>query len=115
MRLAIIVGHLNETNLFTLAIGLGVVAITAASEWINARIPGALMGLALASAAVMGLGLEGRGVSLLGAVSGAPPVPTLREISAYHFVGLVSLSLDHRGRRHGADGGDDAFLSVGSQ
>jgi sulfate permease, SulP family len=92
-RLAIIAGHLHETNLFTLAIGLGVLAITAASEWINARIPGALMGLALASGAVVGLGLEGRGVSVLGAVSGAPPMPALQEISAYHFVGLVSLSL----------------------
>ena len=50
-RLAILAAHLNETNSLTLVIGLGVLAIIAVSERIDARIPGALIGLALASAA----------------------------------------------------------------
>src|SRR5271170_4057466 len=50
-RLAILAGHLAETNPFTLAIGAGVLAVIALSERIDARIPGALIGLAAASAA----------------------------------------------------------------
>src|ERR1019366_7495132 len=62
-RIAILAGHLNEANPFTLGIGLGVLAVIAASERIDARIPGALIGLALASAAVVLLGLESLGVT----------------------------------------------------
>src|SRR5580704_222277 len=72
-RLAILGSHLNETNAFTLVTGLGVLAIIAVTERIDARIPGALIGLALASAAVVLLGLESRGVSVLGAVTVAMP------------------------------------------
>jgi SulP family sulfate permease len=92
-RLAILASHLNETNAFTLAIGLGVLAIIAVSEWIDARIPGALIGLALASAAVVLLGLESRGVSVLGAVSAARPVIAVPDISAGRLTSLVPLSL----------------------
>jgi SulP family sulfate permease len=92
-RLAILIAHLNQTNLFALVIGLGVLAITAASERIDARIPGALIGLALASAAAVLLGLESRGVSVLGAVSVAPPTLAIPVVSAGNLASLVSLSL----------------------
>jgi SulP family sulfate permease len=92
-RMAMLAGHLNETNPFTLAIGLGVLAITAASERIDARIPGALIGLALATGAVVLLGLESRGVTVLGAVSAAPPAFAVPEIPAERLASLVSLSL----------------------
>jgi sulfate permease, SulP family len=92
-RLAILAGHLGEANPFTLTIGLGVLAIVAGSERIDARIPGALIGLVLASAAVLGLGLESRGVSVLGAVSAAMPALAIPAISASQLAGLVSLSL----------------------
>jgi SulP family sulfate permease len=92
-RLAILTSHLNQTNLFALVIGLGVLAITAASERIDARIPGALIGLALASAAAVLLGLESRGVSVLGAVSVAPPTLAIPVVSAGNLASLVSLSL----------------------
>src|SRR5471030_1799308 len=72
-RLSALASHLSETNPFTLAIGLGVLAIIAVSEKTDARIPGALIGLVLASAAVVLLGLESRGVSVLGAVSVSMP------------------------------------------
>src|SRR6202051_3637433 len=65
-RLTILAGHLNQTNPFTLVIGLGVLVIIAGSERINARIPGALIGLALAATGVALLGLDSRGVSVLG-------------------------------------------------
>jgi SulP family sulfate permease len=92
-RLVILASHLNQTNLFALGIGLGVLAITAASERIDARIPGALIGLALATAAAVLLGLESRGVSVLGAVSVAPPTLAIPVVSAAHLASLVSLSL----------------------
>ena len=92
-RIAILAAHLGETNPFTLVIGLGVLAIISLSERIDTRIPGALIGLALASSGVALLGLESRGVSVLGAVSAAPPVLALPDISAGRLPGLVSLSL----------------------
>ena len=92
-RLATLISHLNETNPFTLVIGLGVLAITAISERIDARIPGALIGLAVASAGVMLLGLESRGVTVLGAVSVALPAVAIPDVSAGRLASLVSLSL----------------------
>ena len=92
-RLATLAGHLSEANAATLVIGLGVLAITAASERIDARIPGALIGLAAATGAVVLLGLESRGVSVLGAVSASLPALAVPEISADRLASLVSLSL----------------------
>jgi sulfate permease, SulP family len=92
-RLATLISDLNHTNPFTLVIGLGVLAITAISERIDARLPGALIGLAVASAGVMLLGLESRGVTVLGAVSVALPAVAIPEVSAGHLASLVSLSL----------------------
>jgi sulfate permease, SulP family len=92
-RLATLAGQLNEANAFTLLIGLGVLAIIAVSERIDARIPGALIGLALASASVALLGLESRGVSVLGAVSVASPSVAIPVISAGQLASLFSLSL----------------------
>jgi sulfate permease, SulP family len=92
-RLAMLAGHLNETNPLTLVIGLGVLAIIVVSERISARIPGALIGLALASAAVAWLGLESRGVSVLGAVAVALPAVAIPEIPAGRLASLVTLSL----------------------
>jgi MFS superfamily sulfate permease-like transporter len=92
-RVAILAEHLGQANAFTLVIGLGVLAIIALSERIDARIPGALIGLALASAAVVLLGLESRGVSALGEVSFEMPALAIPVVSAGHLASLVSLSL----------------------
>ena len=92
-RVAILALQVNETNGFTLSIGLGVLAIIIAAERIDARIPGALIGLALASLAGEWFGLQRRGVSVLGAVSIVPPTLTVPAISLGHLTGLVSLSL----------------------
>ncbi len=71
----------------TLGIGLGVLAIMLASERINPRFPGALLGLGLATALVTALGLEARGVSTLGVVAGAMP--------KFAFPGLFPDDLPH--------------------
>jgi sulfate permease, SulP family len=92
-RLASLLAHLDETNPITLLIGMGVLATIAVSERIDARIPGALIGLALASVGVLLFGLEGRGVAVLGAVSAAWPAIALPDISPSRLPSLVSLSL----------------------
>jgi MFS superfamily sulfate permease-like transporter len=92
-RVATLAAQLDQTNLFTLVIGLGVLAIITVAEQINARIPGALIGLALASAAVVLLGLESRGVSVLGAVSAKMPALAIPVVSAGNLASLLSLSL----------------------
>jgi SulP family sulfate permease len=92
-RMATLAGHLGETNAYTLAIGFGVLAIISVSEKIDARIPGALIGLVLASSAVVLLGLESRGVSVLGAVAVAMPSLAIPVVSTSQLASLVSLSL----------------------
>ena len=92
-RLATIIEHLPRTNVFTLVIGLGVLAIIALSERIDAQIPGALIGLVLAGAAVVLLRLESRGVGVLGAISVKMPAIAIPVISVGHLTNLVSLTL----------------------
>jgi sulfate permease, SulP family len=92
-RLATLAEHLGETNVFTLVIGLGVLAIIAACEKISARIPGALIGLVLAGAAVVLLHLEKHGVSVLGAISVTMPKLTIPLVSPGRLASLLSLGL----------------------
>src|SRR5579863_433481 len=92
-RFATLAEHLGEANGFTLVIGLGVLAIITLSEQIDARIPGALIGLALASAAVVLLHLENRGVSVLGSISVDMPALAVPLVSTKQLTGLLSLGL----------------------
>src|ERR1700722_5365927 len=74
-RVAYVVTHLNETNGWALAIGLGVLAPLVVSERIDRRIPGALIGMVITTALVAALDLVARGVPVLGTVkAGAPHV-----------------------------------------
>ena len=52
-RLAVIAGQLSRANPVTLAIGLGVLAIMVVLERTDVRIPGALIGVGVATAAVV--------------------------------------------------------------
>ncbi len=70
---AALAAEFSATNFAALGIGLGVLAIMLASERVNPRFPGALIGLGLATALVAALGLESRGVSTLGAMASATP------------------------------------------
>ena len=74
-RLAYIFTHLGEVNGWTLAIGLGVLAVMFVSAYVDRRIPGGLIGLVGSTALVAALGLQAHGVAVLGTVhSGAPHV-----------------------------------------
>ena len=92
-RLATLAQHLTQTNLFSLAIGLGVLVVITVSERIDVRIPGALVGLAGAAAAVVMMGLESRGVAVLGNVPVALPTLALPDIAISRWLQLVPLTL----------------------
>jgi MFS superfamily sulfate permease-like transporter len=85
--------QLGATNAYTLAIGLGVLAIVAVSERVSAKIPGALIGLAAATIAVIAAGLESKGVAVIGTVPATLPLPSLPELGPEKWAKLVPLAL----------------------
>ena len=92
-RIFELVQQLGATNLYTLAIGLGVLAVVAGSEAISAKIPGALVGLVAATIAVIAAGLETKGVAVVGVVPASLPMPSLPEIAPEKWAKLVPLAL----------------------
>src|SRR3954470_414501 len=92
-RIAELAQHAGEANLYTLGIGLGVLAVVAGSDAISAKIPGALIGLIGATAAVVWAGLESKGVHVVGAVSGTLPTPSFPEITPERWAKLIPLAL----------------------
>jgi MFS superfamily sulfate permease-like transporter len=92
-RLATLAGELPQTNPFTLCIGLGVLALVSISERIDVRIPGALIGLVGAAAAAVLMGLESRGVAVLGNIPAALPALVMPEIPLSRWLHLVPLAL----------------------
>jgi MFS superfamily sulfate permease-like transporter len=92
-RLAILSEQLPRTNLFSLGIGLGVLLLIAVAERIDARIPGALIGLVAAAAAVTSMGLESRGVAVLGNLPVALPTLAVPDIPIGRWLQLVPLTL----------------------
>jgi MFS superfamily sulfate permease-like transporter len=92
-RLGTIAVHLGDSNPFTIAIGLGVLAVIAISERIDARIPGALIGIVLAVACVTLFHLDQRGVSVLGTISAALPSLAIPDVGLDRLPKLLSLGL----------------------
>ncbi len=90
---AILAGRIGDANPFTIIIGVGVLAAIVVGERIDHRIPGALIGLVAATAAVALAGLESRGVAVLGDVSGALPMPAIPHVAIARLMNLVPLSL----------------------
>jgi MFS superfamily sulfate permease-like transporter len=93
LRLFHVLGRLGETNLYTLALGAGVLAVTLGAARISSKIPGALIGIVGAGLAVALFHLQTRGVSLLNTLSielprpALPSLPGTRELS--HLVPLA--------------------------
>jgi MFS superfamily sulfate permease-like transporter len=91
-RLYVLLTHLGATNLYALALGLGVFAVIMISERLDARIPGALIGLVAASAAVVLMGLEQHGVAVIGRLTVTRPalvVPQIGLVQALHLLPLA--------------------------
>lgn len=91
-RIGVLASELGRTNPVTLCIGLGVLAVVVISEKISAKIPGALIGLVAATLATIALGLESKGVNVVGIVPGTLPRPTLPELAPELWVRLVPLA-----------------------
>ena len=85
--------HAGEANAYTVAIGLGVLAVVAGSERVSAKIPGALIGLIAATIAVIAAGLESKGVSVVGSVPATLPQPSLPNIGPEQWAKLIPISL----------------------
>jgi len=86
LRLFHIFGRLGETNIYTLALGAGVLALTLGMAMISSKVPGALIGIVGAGSAVALFHLQTRGVSLLEPLSielprlALPSLPEAREL-----------------------------------
>jgi SulP family sulfate permease len=92
-RILVLAQNLGNANLITICIGFGVLAVIAASEAVSARIPGALIGLVAATAAVVMAGLERKGVTVVGAIPARLPAIALPDIAFASWLRLISLSL----------------------
>lgn len=92
-RVGEIAANIHLTNLWSLALGLGVFAIVLVAERVSARIPAALIGMVLATLAVTTLGLKNRGVEVLGALPNGFPTPGLPLVSFEDARALVPLAL----------------------
>jgi len=92
-KIGVLAQHLGDANFHTVAIGFGVLAVVAGSEAISAKIPGALIGLVAATAAVIAAGLESKGVNVVGTVPASLPTPSLPDIAPEQWAKLVPLSL----------------------
>jgi sulfate permease, SulP family len=93
LRLTTLTEQLPQTNLFSLVIGLGVLALIVVSERVDVRIPGALIGLVGAATAVVFLGLESRGVTVLGNIPVALPGLAIPDVPISRWLQLVPLTL----------------------
>ncbi len=82
-----------HASLYAVAIAAGVLALTAGAHLVNARIPGALIGMALATWAVAALGLEARGVAVLGVIPAGLPVFALPAIGIGQGLRMLPLAL----------------------
>ena len=91
-RIGAIARELGHANPYTLCIGFGVLAAVFVCEAINAKIPGALIGLVAATLAVIFAGLEAKGVKVVGTVPATLPKPTFPDLSPEQWVRLVPLA-----------------------
>jgi MFS superfamily sulfate permease-like transporter len=92
-RVAALATQLGNTNPITLGIGAGVLAVILLCERFAPRIPGALIALAAASAAVLAFGLENHGVSVLGGVPGGLPRLAVPVVDLVRIYGLIPISI----------------------
>jgi MFS superfamily sulfate permease-like transporter len=92
-RIAAVYGSLGDVNPYSAVIGVAVFVTVTACERISARIPGALIGLAAATLAVVAFHLPARGVQVLGMLPAATPGLHLPTVTFEDVRTLVPLTL----------------------
>ena len=90
-RVMAIAHQLSALNPYSMAIGVGVLALMLIGEHLNPRFPSALLGVILATLAVVAFDLERRGVAVLGALPGGLPHPVWPALDGWRP--LVPLAL----------------------
>jgi SulP family sulfate permease len=93
LRLVALLRNAPHANGVTLLIGGGVLALTLGAERINARIPGALIGLIAAGIAVAALRLSDRGVAVLGALPATLPHVRLTFVDVHDGLQLAPIAM----------------------
>jgi sulfate permease, SulP family len=123
-----LVERAGAANPWTLAVGLGVLAIMLAGEGLSPRFPAALIGLCLSGLATVTLGLDAKGVATLGSIAGAAPHLSLPMVSRDELrivaplavlialMAMVQTAATTRAFPNGADGPDvnRDFIGVGA-
>ncbi|TIQ35857.1 MAG: SulP family inorganic anion transporter [Mesorhizobium sp.] len=92
-RIGEIAANLHFANPWSLALGLGVFAIVFIAARISARIPAALIGMVLATLAVIVFDLKRQGVEVLGALPNGLPTPEMPTVDFRDAQALVPLAL----------------------
>jgi SulP family sulfate permease len=84
---------LSDTNLTTLAIGLGAILLIRGLKRVNPKIPAALVAVVLGVLGVYFFGLFDLGVRIVGDVPGGLPGPRMPEVSVSRISGLFPIAL----------------------
>lgn len=92
-RLAAVYDTLGGINPYSAIIGISVFVIIVLCERISARIPGALVALALSTLAVITFGLPAHGVAVLGTIPTATPGLHMPQVTFQDMRTLVPLTL----------------------
>ncbi len=92
-RVATLAGQLSDANPFGLLIGLGVCTLTVVCEYISPRIPGALIGVTMATAAAVVLQLGAHGVPQVGDVPTSLPHLSIPRVEFQSVVRLFPLAI----------------------
>ncbi|MFQ5343789.1 MAG: SulP family inorganic anion transporter, partial [Anaerolineae bacterium] len=85
-----VVTHLSETHGPTLALGVGTILVIVLLRWLDPRLPGALLGMVLASAIVYILGLDKGGVAVIGQLPRS--LPPLAQLPLFNLDLIAELS-----------------------
>ncbi|RKH51062.1 SulP family inorganic anion transporter [Corallococcus llansteffanensis] len=88
-RLAFLVTHLGGTHLVTLLVGAGSLLLLLGLERVSERLPAALVVLAVAVGVTALLGLDARGVEVVGKVQAGLAAPRLPDVGLRDLVGLL--------------------------
>ncbi len=92
-ELTYVAAHLGEAHLPTVVLGLVTLTFLLVTSTLLPRAPVALVGMLGAAAAVYALGLQDRGVTLIGRIPAGLPVPSLPGVSATEVAALVPPAL----------------------
>jgi high affinity sulfate transporter 1 len=85
--------HLDETNAWTAAIGLGSLAALLLLRRLAPRLPAALLVVAVSIVVTAALGLAARGVAIVGAIPAGLPMPALPAVGLRDIIALLPAAL----------------------